>query len=312
MLFNSYLFALFFACLFAAYWLLRNYPRVQNVLLLSAGYYFYACWNAKLLALLVLSTLMDFACGLWVDHVENQSKRRMVVGLSMALNLGVLGYFKYYNFFVESPGGASSAGLSVPRHHLELVLPIGISFYTFQSMSYVIDVYRREIKPTKNLVQFAVFVSFFPHLVAGPIMRATTLLPQVASRRRFNLGQFYSGIYLIFWGLFEKVVVADNLGLIVNDLFGRWESLNGGLVLLATYAFAFQIYGDFSGYTNMARAWPGAWDSSCRSTSTCRISPRAPAISGAGGTSVSRNGSAIISISPWAAAAPERCSHVVI
>jgi alginate O-acetyltransferase complex protein AlgI len=254
MVFNSYAFALFFACLFPAYWLLRHHPRLQNVLLLGAGYYFYACWNAKLLALLVLSTLMDYACGLWVDQVENRSKRRVVVALSMALNLGMLGYFKYYNFFVESAQAAlSSAGISIPVRHLELVLPLGISFYTFQSMSYVIDVYRREIKPTRNLVQFAVFVSFFPHLVAGPIMRATTLLPQVAGRRRFNRGQFYEGTYLIFWGLFEKVVVADNLALVVNDLFGRWESLNGGLVLLAIYAFAFQIYGDFSGYTNMAR-----------------------------------------------------------
>jgi alginate O-acetyltransferase complex protein AlgI len=254
MVFNSYAFALFFACLFPTYWLLRNRPRAQNVLLLAAGYYFYACWNAKLLALLIASTLMDFACGLWVDRVDSPRLRRAVVGLSIALNLSMLGYFKYYNFFIESAQAAlSSAGFTIPIRHLELVLPIGISFYTFQSMSYVIDVYRREIRPTRNLIQFAVFVSFFPHLVAGPIMRATTLLPQVASRRRFNLTQFYEGSYLIFWGLFEKVVVADNLALIVSDLFGRWQTLNGGLVLVAVYAFAFQIYGDFSGYTNMAR-----------------------------------------------------------
>ena len=133
------------------------------------------------------------------------------------------------------------------------MLPIGISFYTFQSMSYVIDVYRREIPPTRNLVQFAAFVSFFPHLVAGPIMRPTTLLPQVASPRRFDLQQFYQGCYLIFWGLLKKVVVADNLAVIVNDLFGRWQTLDGGSALLAVYAFAFQIYGDFSGYTDIAR-----------------------------------------------------------
>ena len=182
------------------------------------------------------------------------TKRRVVVALSMALNLGMLGYFKYYNFFAESLQAVlGRAGLPIPLSHLEVVLPIGISFYTFQSMSYVIDVYRREIKPTRNLAQFAVFVSFFPHLVAGPIMRATTLLPQVASRRRFNLQQFYEGVYLIFWGLVEKVVVADNLAIVANDLFGRWETLDGGLALLAIYAFAFQIYGDFSGYTNMAR-----------------------------------------------------------
>ena len=137
--------------------------------------------------------------------------------------------------------------------HLEVVLPIGISFYTFQSMSYVIDVYRREIPPTRNLVQFAAFVSFFPHLVAGPIMRPTTLLPQVASPRSFDLQQFYQGSYLIFWGLLKKVVVADNLAEIVDGLFGRWPTLDGGSALLAIYAFAFQIYCDFSGYTDMAR-----------------------------------------------------------
>src|SRR5436305_5249145 len=145
------------------------------------------------------------------------------------------------------------AGLSIPMAHLEVVLPIGISFYTFQSMSYVIDVYRREIPPTRNLIEFATFVSFFPHLVAGPIMRPTTLLPQVAARRRFDLQQFYQGVYLIFWGLTKKVVVADNLAVFVNDLFNRWQTIDGGLALLAIYAFAFQIYCDFSGYTDAAR-----------------------------------------------------------
>src|SRR5262249_31592721 len=137
--------------------------------------------------------------------------------------------------------------------HLEVVLPIGISFYTFQSMSYVIDVYRREIRANRNLVQFATFVSFFPHLVAGPIMRPASLLPQVSEHRRFDLNQFYDGAYLIFWGLLKKVVIADNLALFVNDWFERWQTLDGGLCLLAIYAFAFQIYGDFSGYTDMAR-----------------------------------------------------------
>jgi alginate O-acetyltransferase complex protein AlgI len=254
MCFNSYDFALFFAVLFPSYWLLGKWPRVQNIVLLAAGYYFYACWNPRFLALLVLSTVMDFTCGLWVERVESPRRRRAVVALSMALNLGMLGYFKYFNFFAGSLQVALARfGMSVPLRHLEVVLPIGISFYTFQSMSYVIDVYRRAIKPTRNLVQFAVFVSFFPHLVAGPIMRPTTLLPQVAGRRRFTFEQFYAGAYLIFWGMVEKVVVADNLALVANDLFGRWQTLDGGLALLAIYAFAFQIYGDFSGYTNMAR-----------------------------------------------------------
>ncbi len=183
-----------------------------------------------------------------------RAKRKLFVVLSMALNLGMLGYFKYYNFFAESAQHAlQRIGWHVSLTQLEVVLPIGISFYTFQSMSYVIDVYRREIKPTRNLIQFAAFVSFFPHLVAGPIMRPTTLLPQIATPRRFHLMQFYEGCYLISWGLVKKVVVADNLAVFVNDLFDRWQTIDGGLALLAIYAFAFQIYCDFSGYTDTAR-----------------------------------------------------------
>ncbi len=252
MVFNSFPFAFFFIALFCLYWLLPHKP--QNVLLLVAGYFFYACWEPRFLGLLVLSTVMDYACGIAVDKIEAPSRRKLFVILSMALNLGLLGYFKYFNFFADNLQAAlSKAGISVSLTHLELVLPIGISFYTFQSMSYVIDVYRREIKPTRNLIQFATFVSFFPHLVAGPIMRPTTLLPQIAAPRRFELESIYRGCYLIFWGLTKKVVVADNLAKIVNDLFGRWESIDGGLALLAVYAFAFQIYCDFSGYTDIAR-----------------------------------------------------------
>jgi D-alanyl-lipoteichoic acid acyltransferase DltB (MBOAT superfamily) len=254
MLFNSWQFAVFFGALFPAYWAVRKYPRIQNVLLLCAGYYFYACWSVRFLSLLVLSTVMDYACGLWVDRVQEPHRRRWIVGLSMALNLGMLGFFKYYNFFAENLQVLlQNLGISMPLARLQVILPIGISFYTFQSMSYVIDVYRRDIKPTKNLVQFAAFVSFFPHLVAGPIMRPTTLLPQIATRRQFRLDQFYAGAYLIFWGLVEKVVIADNLAIVVKDCFGRWETLDGGSALLAIYAFAFQIYGDFAGYTDIAR-----------------------------------------------------------
>ncbi len=252
MLFNTFHFAYFFALLLPLYWVLPHRP--QNYLLLAASYYFYACWDPRFLSLLVLSTVMDYGCGLAVDRIDEPRKRKLFVALSMALNLGMLGYFKYYNFFAESLQVAlARAGLSVPLSQLNVVLPIGISFYTFQSMSYVIDVYRRDIKPTRNLVQFAAFVSFFPHLVAGPIMRPTTLLPQIEKPRKFNIQQFYQGIYLIFWGLTKKVVVADNLALIVNDLFGKWETIDGGLALIAIYAFAFQIYCDFSGYTDAAR-----------------------------------------------------------
>jgi len=252
MLFNSFHFAYFFAILLPLYWLLPHRP--QNYLLLAASYYFYSCWDPKFLSLLILSTVMDYGCGLAVDRIERPRGRKWFVALSMVLNLGMLGYFKYYNFFAESLQAAlARGGIHVPLGQLNVVLPIGISFYTFQSMSYVIDVYRRDIKPTRNLFEFAAFVSFFPHLVAGPIMRPTTLLPQIEKPRRFNLQQFYEGAYLIFWGLTKKVVVADNLAVIVNDLFGRWETIDGGLALIAIYAFAFQIYCDFSGYTDAAR-----------------------------------------------------------
>ena len=276
MLFNTFHFAYFFAILLPLYWALPH--RFQNYLLLAASYYFYSCWlvpgsapaslprsmteghlfqffwQRRFLSLLVLSTAMDFGCGIAVDRIVNVHRRKLFVILSMALNLGMLGYFKYYNFFAESLQVAlTRAGMHVTLSQLNLVLPIGISFYTFQSMSYVIDVYRKDIKPTRNFIEFAAFVSFFPHLVAGPIMRPTTLLPQIEKKRRFDLQQVYQGFYLIFWGLTKKVVVADNLALIVNDLFGKWETIDGGLALLAIYAFAFQIYCDFSGYTDAAR-----------------------------------------------------------
>jgi D-alanyl-lipoteichoic acid acyltransferase DltB (MBOAT superfamily) len=254
MVFNSFHFAYFFAILLPLYWALARWKRAQNALLLAASYYFYASWNWRFLSLLVLSTAMDFACGLAVDRIEETRKRKMFVALSMALNLGMLGFFKYCNFFAESLHELlNRSGLRVPLWHLEVVLPIGISFYTFQSMSYVIDIYRRHIRPTRNIVEFAAFVSFFPHLVAGPIMRPTTLLPQIENRRRFDLQQFYQGWYLISWGLVKKVVVADNLAVYVDDLFGRYSTIDGGLALLGVYAFAFQIYCDFSGYTDAAR-----------------------------------------------------------
>jgi D-alanyl-lipoteichoic acid acyltransferase DltB (MBOAT superfamily) len=252
MLFNTFRFAYFFAVLLPVYWVLPRRP--QTWLLLAASYYFYACWDPRFLALLVLSTVMDFACGLALARIERPGRRKAFVALSMIVNLGVLGYFKYFNFFAESLQALlARAGCPVALAHLNVVLPIGISFYTFQSMSYVIDVYRRDLTPTRNLIEFAAFISFFPHLVAGPIMRPSTLLPQIAAPRRFNLAQFYQGAYLIFWGLTKKVVVADNLAPVVEDLFGRWRGLQAGLAVLAVYAFAFQIYCDFSGYTDAAR-----------------------------------------------------------
>jgi D-alanyl-lipoteichoic acid acyltransferase DltB (MBOAT superfamily) len=253
MLFNSFEFAYFFLIFFPLYWFLPH--RGQNLLLLAGSYYFYGCWDWRFLSLLVISTVMDYFCGLAVDRIDEPRRRKLFVALSMALNLGMLGFFKYYNFFAASLQALCARwGWDMPLWQFEVLLPIGISFYTFQSMSYVIDVYRKDIKPTRNILEFAAFVSFFPHLVAGPIMRPTTLLPQIERKRRFNLDQFYQGAYLIFWGLTKKVVVADNLAkVLVNPLFHDWRTLNGAQALIAIYAFAFQIYCDFSGYTDAAR-----------------------------------------------------------
>ncbi|WP_233578197.1 MBOAT family O-acyltransferase [Tautonia sociabilis] len=254
MVFNSLAFAEFFAVVFVLYWVLRRRLRAQNALLLGAGYVFYACWDWRFLGLLVLSTVVDYGCGLLVHRVKVPRTRRMLLALSMIANLGMLGFFKYCDFFVGSLALLlDRLGIEASPPTLGVLLPIGISFYTFQSMAYVIDVYRREIEPTRDFLSFAVFVSFFPHLVAGPIMQPRTLLPQVSRPRRFDLEQLYRGAYLIAWGLAKKVVIADNLAPIVDDLFGRWETIDGGLALLAVYAFAFQIYGDFSGYTDIAR-----------------------------------------------------------
>ena len=254
MVFNSFAFAYFFIIVFALYWAIGRWHRAQNALLLAAGYFFYGCWDWRFLSLLILSTTIDYGCGLAVARVESPRKRAAVLALSMAVNLGMLGFFKYFDFFAGSMRHLLERfGFEGATPLLDVLLPIGISFYTFQSMAYVIDVYRREIEPTRDFLRFAVFVSFFPHLVAGPIMQPKTLLPQVARPRRFNLEQFYRGSYLIFWGLAKKVVIADNLAPIVDDLFNRWQSIDGGLALLAVYAFAFQIYCDFSGYTDIAR-----------------------------------------------------------
>ena len=255
MRFNSYAFALFFAALLPSYWLLRKWRPAQNVLLLAAGYYFYACWNPKFLSLLILSTVVDYACGLWLDRVESPRSAGGDPRPEHGAQPGHARLFQVLQFLRREPArfAGSSAGVSIPLRHLEVVLPIGISFYTFQSMSYVIDVYRREIKPTRNLVQFATFVSFFPHLVAGPIMRPTTLLPQVA--------------------VAAAVRPATVLRRLVPDLLGPAQEGRRGRQpgdhrqrpvrplgdarrrpgLLAVYAFAFQIYGDFSGYTDIAR-----------------------------------------------------------
>ncbi len=252
MVFNSLQFVWFFLAVYALYRALPH--RAQNWLLLIASYYFYAAWDSRFVALLAASTLVDYSCGLALGRMTDQRRRRLVMWLSIGFNLTMLGFFKYFNFFADNLHALLAAiGWPLDFVTLRVLLPIGISFYTFVTMSYVIDVYRREIEPTRDLVDLAVFVAYFPHLVAGPILRATSLLPQIQRPRRITAAQVREGLWLIAWGFFQKIFVADNLAPIASHVFALDAHLTGVNVLLGTYAFAFQIFGDFAGYSNIAR-----------------------------------------------------------
>jgi len=221
-------------------------------MLLVASYFFYGWWDWRFLFLIFISTLTDFVCGIKIHESDGIRKKKFVI-ISVVINLGILGFFKYWNFFSDSLGSLlSQLGLHPGFPTLHIILPVGISFYTFQTMTYSIDIYRGKLSPTYSFMDFALFVSFFPQLVAGPIERAGNLLPQIEGKRNFDQGRFLRGIELFFWGLFKKVFVADNLGIMVDRIYGNPES-TGMEYVIATWAFAFQIYGDFSGYTDMAR-----------------------------------------------------------
>jgi D-alanyl-lipoteichoic acid acyltransferase DltB (MBOAT superfamily) len=259
MVFNSLQFVGFFAVVYGLYRLLPH--RAQNWLLLIASYWFYAAWDWRFLGLLIASTVVDYLVARYLSTATDQALRRRVLWISIGFNLGVLGFFKYYGFFAENLHALLAwLGLNVPLPALHVVLPIGISFYTFMTMSYVIDVYRREIPATTHPVDFALFVAYFPHLVAGPILRAPALLPQIASPRRITRQQMVEGTWLVGWGLFKKIFVADNLATIVTAIFAADRSPSAVEVIIGAYAFAFQIYGDFSGYSDIARGlskWMG-------------------------------------------------------
>ncbi|UEQ74494.1 MBOAT family protein [Chryseobacterium arthrosphaerae] len=254
MLFNSIGFAIFLPVVFLLYWLVTNKNlRLQNILLLLASYYFYACWDWRFLFLLMFSTLLDYCTGLKMQEAENQKGKRFWFWLSITINLGFLGVFKYYNFFAQSFAEAiSHVGLQVNPWTLQVILPVGISFYTFHGLSYVIDVYKDRIRAESNFVDYAVFVSFFPLLVAGPIERATHLLPQIKKRRTFNYTQAVDGLRQILWGLFKKIVIADNCAQFANQIFNSSADQSGSTLALGAVLFAFQIYGDFSGYSDIA------------------------------------------------------------
>lgn len=254
MLFNSLIFPVFFSAVFIVYWSINRYKLLnQNILLLLASYVFYGWWDWKFLFLIFASTLVDYGIGLKLANTDKQSQRKLLLAFSMLFNLGLLGVFKYFNFFIENwVEFMQLLGLNSNLTSLQLILPVGISFYTFQTMSYTIDVYRKELAPTRDFVSFAAFVSFFPQLVAGPIERAKNLLPQIQTKRIFNYEQAMQGLGLVIWGLFKKVVIADTCAIYANEIFDKSESMDSLSLILGSVYFAFQIYGDFSGYSDIA------------------------------------------------------------
>lgn len=254
MLFNSIDFAVFLPVVFILYWFVtQNNLKLQNLLIVAASYLFYGWWDWRFLSLIAFSTLVDFLIGLRLKTEENNKKRKVLLWLSIFINLGFLGFFKYYNFFLENFVQAFTFfGQTIKPNTLNIILPVGISFYTFQTLSYTIDVYKKKLEPTTDWVSFFAFVSFFPQLVAGPIERAVQLLPQFYKKRTFNYAHAVDGLRQILWGLIKKVVIADNAAQIANEIFNNSDAYAGSTLVLGALFFAVQIYGDFSGYSDIA------------------------------------------------------------
>ncbi len=254
MLFNSLDFAVFLPIVFILYWmLLRNNRKLQNVLLLVASYVFYGWWDWRFLGLIFFSTVVDYFVGLGLGQEERETQRKWILLVSILVNLGFLAYFKYANFFLANLAGVFTFfGRDIGLRSLNIILPVGISFYTFQTLSYSIDIYRRKLKPTKDFLVYSAYVSFFPQLVAGPIERASRLLPQFLTDRVFDYQKAVDGLRQILWGLFKKIVIADSSAVFVNTIFDNAADQSGSTLLLGGVFFAFQIYGDFSGYSDIA------------------------------------------------------------
>ncbi|NVJ86783.1 MAG: MBOAT family protein [Algoriphagus sp.] len=254
MIFNSIEFAFFLVVVFFIYWVpLKKDLNLQNLFLLISSYFFYGWWNWKFLTLIAFSSVADYLVGQHLGKSQNQSTRKGLLLISILINLGLLGFFKYYNFFAQNFVDAFLFfGSKVSLSSLQIVLPVGISFYTFQTMSYTIDVYRKKITPCKDYIAFFAFVSFFPQLVAGPIERAGHLLPQFLKARFFDYKIAVSGIRIILWGLFKKMVIADNAAIIVDGIFSDYSMQSPLSLSIGILFFAFQIYGDFSGYSDIA------------------------------------------------------------
>ena len=254
MLFNSIDFAIFLPTVFLLYWFVTNKNlNLQNFLIVAASYLFYGWWDWRFLSLILFSTIVDYSVGRKLKKEDNQTKRKILLWISILVNLGFLGFFKYYNFFLENFITAFSFfGKEIQGNSLNIILPVGISFYTFQTLSYTIDVYKRKLEPTKDFIAFSAFVSFFPQLVAGPIERATHLLPQFYIKRTFDYSKAVDGMRQILWGLFKKIVIADRCASFANQAFNNSADMNGSTLVLGALFFTFQIYCDFSGYSDIA------------------------------------------------------------
>ena len=255
MLFNSLEFFIFLPIVFILYWFVfKKHLKTQNIILLIASYVFYGMWDWRFLSLILLSTIVDYFVGIKIDSITDKTLRKRWLWVSVFFNISLLGFFKYYNFFVDSwVDMVSFFGYEMQSTWtLKVILPVGISFYTFQTMSYSFDIYYKKLKPTKNFLSFAAFVSFFPQLVAGPIERASNLLSQILNKRTFSYEQSVSGLKLVLWGLFKKIVIADSLGPIVDDIFSNYTTYPASTLILGVTLFSFQVYGDFSGYSDIA------------------------------------------------------------
>ncbi len=251
MLFNSYSFLVFFPVVVLIHFLLPK--KVQYLWLLATSYYFYMNWDARYVLLLLFSTAVTYASGLIMEQAQTDKGRKMAVAISFVLNIGVLFFFKYFNFAIDSVNLVlSQIHLSVPKPDFQLLLPVGISFYTFQALSYTMDVYRKEITAERNFFKYALFVSFFPQLVAGPIERSKNLLKQVNKTYRFDYDKMREGLLIMLWGYFLKLVVADRVAIVVNTVYGDYAQYGGVYIIVASVLFAFQIYCDFAGYSTIA------------------------------------------------------------
>ena len=254
MLFNSVAFAIFLPIVFILYWILANKGhKIQNLLLLAASLYFYASWDWRFLLLLITSIILGYFSGALINNSVNERQRKFWLWTSILFNLGFLGFFKYFNFFAESFSDALGLlGINAGVSTLNIILPVGISFYTFHGLSYIIDIYNRKIQPERNFINYSLFVSYFPLLVAGPIERATHLLPQIDKARAFDYSNAANGLRQILWGLFKKIVIADNCAQYANIIFNNHQDHSGSTLLIGALLFTFQIYGDFSGYSDIA------------------------------------------------------------